>query len=493
MRMCSRHLTAFPLVAAVLLLSLTFLAPPASAHPGLRVAGALLVVEVAPGQTFTHIMTVSIGETDPALDIMVAVKGFGQSLDGSFHSLEPSEDTSPYTARTFISLDKTSFHLDPGGSEEVSANISVPSDVGAGARYAIINIHTQPVGGGQVGIVSAVDVPVLLTISDTELTKTGTITEISVGNVTVGQPLVLSTFYKNTGNYYYKARNSITLTDEGGNEVAAISTPLTSNSIIPPYSHRFDVSIDQELPVGTYNVYSKVTLEDGTLLDERSISFEVTEPYVPPVSEVCITLTPGSAAVLQTPDGRVSISFPQGSVTSAVKVCLRSCSRAELPAPPVDYKLGATCFRIEGLPGLLAKEATVAVKYSTDDLEVAEEDGSRLSLAYWDEAEKEWVILFTQLNEDEKTLTTATNHLGVWTVMVAPEAISPPSPPAIPLLIGGIIAAVVLITFAAYYVIKRRSARASERTEGALNTVNENKGQATIYVKEGITLSPLFL
>lgn len=423
------------------------------ANPGLRVVGAKLAANVAPGEVLIHKMVVSIGPQDSAMDVLVDVKGFGQNLEGSYICLEASEDTSSYSARTFITLDKTSFHLEPGNSQEVTATIVIPNDVGAGGRYALIYIHSQPIGQGQVGIVSAVAIPIMLTISDTKLVKTGNITDLSIGDVITGQPIVISTTLKNTGNHhYYKAQNEVLITDEKGNKVATISTPPSDYAIIPTYSVQFNITFEQKLSVGTYYVNSKVTLEDGTLLDERSTSFEVKKPYVPPPSVFCITLTPRSPALLQTPDGRFSISFPQGAVVSEVEVCLKPYPRAQLPSPPPNFKLGATCFRIDGIPGLLAKEATIKVKYSADDLAVAEGDASRLRLAYWDETQNKWVILPTQINEAEKTLTVTTNHLSIWAVLVAPAPT-----PINWLLVGGTIAAVVGVGLFVFFLLRKKA------------------------------------
>jgi hypothetical protein len=106
-------------------------------------------------------------------------------------------------------------------------------------------------------------------------------------------------------------------------------------------------------------------------------------------------------------------------VLSDVVVTLQPYSMNQLSPAPSGAKLGATSFEITGLAGLLSKDASVLVKYSSDDLAAAGGDASQLKLAYWDAAQNQWVILPTQVNTQGMTLTTSTNHMGIWAVMVS--------------------------------------------------------------------------
>ncbi len=145
------------------------------------------------------------------------------------------------------------------------------------------------------------------------------------------------------------------------------------------------------------------------------------EEYVPPPTESSVTLTPGSPGTLASPDGRYSVVFPQGAVLSDVIVTLKPYSRETLRPAPEGARLGATCFEITGLAGLLSKNAIVRVTYSADDLAVAGGDASQLKLAYWDTAQNQWVILPTQLASKDLKLTTTTNHLSIWAILIQPQ------------------------------------------------------------------------
>jgi hypothetical protein len=79
--------------------------------------------------------------------------------------------------------------------------------------------------------------------------------------------------------------------------------------------------------------------------------------------------------------------------------------------------MGTTSFRVEGLSGLLAEKATVAVKYSSSDLERAGGDASRLVLARWDEGKNEWSIMKTKVDTASSMLNASTDRFSIWAVM----------------------------------------------------------------------------
>jgi hypothetical protein len=202
--------------------------------------------------------------------------GVGQSLDGGYQELTEDEDTSPYSARSLISISPQEFRLAPGSSQDIEVIVAVPSDIGSGGRYAIIYTHNEPADQSGTSIVSAVGSSVVLTLTDTELTKDGTITNLDFGEPGSGEPLDVTVIFQNTGNYHYKARAEVSLSDAEGNVLAKTSSSLCTSSIIPGYSRQFTVSLapEQALPEGEYYVESSVVLEDGTLLDTTEIKLD---------------------------------------------------------------------------------------------------------------------------------------------------------------------------------------------------------------------------
>ena len=255
------------LALAVAALVVTLCPLPASADPGLRVTGIVLVANVTPGETITHEMTVGIRETDPAMDIVVEVK-----------------DWTSYSARDFIVIDQPSFHLEPGQEQKVTATITIPPDVGDGGRYALIKIAQKPVSGGGAQTLAAIDVPIVLTIKDSQLIHTGRITDLTVAKVVSGQPIVITTTVENTGNHHYKVKAELTILNAKQKVLGTNYTPVTTSSIKPSLSGQIQgkCTPQRKLGAGNYTVRSRVMLEDGSVLDEAESRFELTEPYIPP-------------------------------------------------------------------------------------------------------------------------------------------------------------------------------------------------------------------
>ncbi len=458
-------------LATLTLVTLSILLPvQVLANPGLRVAGVLLVTDVSPGETLTHKMNVGIGESDLAMDIAVEVRDLGES-----------------SARDFITINNPSFHLEPGQSQDVMATIKVPLKVGEGGRYAIIRIAQKPAAAAGISSLVAIEVPVRLTIKDSQLIHQGQITEVSA-EVISGKPVDMFTTFKNTGNHHFKFKGEVTVSNARGEVLDTIYIPLILSPVIPSLSQRLKVSFIPKgaLALGVYSVKSRVMLEDGTLLDEKEGSFKVTELYALPPAPAKMTISAGSAAALQTPDGAIAISFPQGALISEAEISLRYYPLQQIPAAPAGFNLATTVFRVDGLTGLLAKEAGITVKVSQADLDKAGGDASRLRLARWDETDNRWTVLETKVDKQAMTLSTNTNRLSIWAVMVATSvappvppapSVAPPAPPAAPSaaplvppappaapptevswpLIGGAAAAIIIIALLIFLLVRRRA------------------------------------
>jgi hypothetical protein len=282
--------------------------------------------------------------------------------------------------------------------------------------------------------------------------------ELPTAEAVSGEPVEILTLFQNTGNHDFKVKAEVSIRDAQGKLLETISTPVAASSVIPSVPRQLKATFipQAELPLGSYSIQSKVMLEDGTLLDEASGSFEVKEPYIPPPPAASITLNPNSAATLATQDGRISIAFPQGSVTSQVQVSLQSYPPTQLPTPQSGIELGTTSFRVDGLTGLLLKKATVTVKYSSADLDEAGGDAAKLKLARWDEAQNEWSVLQTKLDKGAMALSTSTNQLSIWAVVVGGTGSSSPFGAINLWLIIGGAAGIVIIALLVYFLAVRR-------------------------------------
>jgi hypothetical protein len=385
----------------------------------IKVTGTKYTGSIAPGSSAVHTMTVGTNPDDPPMDLMVDVLGIGQTTQQGIFGLSSEKDLSPYSARTFITVSPRTFHLEPGTSQEVKATITVPQNVGEGGRYAMLTIRNAPIGNGTTAIVTSISVPVLVTISGTGITRKGSITDVTVADIIPGQPIKITTALKNTGNYHYKVKTDISVTDSAGKAVATGGTNVSTTSIIPPFAQNYDTNLVTPLSPGTYTITATATSDDGTVLDTKMVSFEMKDTYIAPLDEATVTLSPKSSAVLTSTDGRVVVTFPAGAVFSDVNVTLKPFSNDKLPPAPQGARLGGTSFRIDGLTGLLSKDATVLVKYTSADLEATGSDVSKLTLARFDDLDNKWTILPTTLDKSTLTLSSATNRFGVMVVMAS--------------------------------------------------------------------------
>lgn len=276
------------LLAAVLLLAAAQLltASPALAAQ-LQVDGGIINLTAQPGDVYEHTFTVQSGSGDRVQEMLVEAAGFGQELDGSYYAIPAAEDSYPRSARDFIAdIDKPSFTLNPGpsGAKEVTVRIEVPQEIGDGGYYAIVYVHSLPSGDEQVGTVLAFNIPVVLTVKDTERTTGGEIADLTAGEVADEETIVVSTVFENTGNYHYKARNSVTIMDSAGDQVAEASVPLTSSSIVPGYAYGFEAPLlgmggISELPAGRYEIISEVIGEDGVVRDTETLVLNLDDDY----------------------------------------------------------------------------------------------------------------------------------------------------------------------------------------------------------------------
>jgi hypothetical protein len=260
---------------AVILLILTAFAP---AEAGLTISGGLMMTNVTPGQHISHVINVSTDKADPYMEIRAAINGFGQKLDGANDDLPTVLDVSPYSARPLLNITPNVFNLEPGGTKKILLNVDVPQDIGKGGRYALVNIYSPPITMGILSLVIAVDVPIVLTISETEQIKTGEIVDLEISKPVSAKQQNVSVILKNTGNYHYKAFAEAVLKDEMGKILANASSPVSITSILPFTLRIFDLSLVHRIPLdpGTYYVNATVRLDNNSIIANREAAFTVT-------------------------------------------------------------------------------------------------------------------------------------------------------------------------------------------------------------------------
>jgi hypothetical protein len=416
-----KNIRKFGILSLIIVTILSVTPSPVLASPGLSVGqygGKGLNPEVSPGESYSWTLAVGIGDTDATTDVLIEVLGYGDNSQGDTQPLLPEDDTSSYSARSFIQPNTVTLHVEPGQTAQTNVTVTVPEDVGSGGRYAILRFSTVPKPGATVSVISVINLPMRFTIKDTQLIHQGKITETNILPTESGKPVEIDTVFQNTGNHHYKIQGTIGIMDNQNKLIDTIHVNVLSPVPDGTKTIKSKYIPQIELTPGEYSYKTKLMLEDGNLLDETNGKFVISEKYIPPSAPSSISLKPGSSGKLGTVNNLISIDFPQGAVLSEVEVSLRSYSLDQLPLAPVGYKVAMTCFRVDGLSGLLAKEATVTVKYTNADLEKAGGDAAKLKLARWDETDSKWTILDTSVDKGDKSLTTHTNRFSIWAIMV---------------------------------------------------------------------------
>lgn len=265
------------LILLMLIAGSTFVAPVAA----LKVSGARIALDITPGQTVTSPIGISIGADEAGGTYAVDVLGFGQLVaDGSYTGLESTADTSSYSARPFITVDKPTVQLTAGGSVSVIATIAVPVDAKDGGRYAIILVHpAASASGAPAAFATAVAIPVLLTIRGGANTQNGEITAVDLSTVEPGKPFMVTSTQKNTGNYhYYGIVSNITVIDSKGTAAASVKTLPMTRAIIPGNSVKSTAQVSPGLPEGVYQITVKMETQDGNVLATKTQELNVGNP-----------------------------------------------------------------------------------------------------------------------------------------------------------------------------------------------------------------------
>jgi hypothetical protein len=402
---------------------------------GLTVFGGKIETGAETGRDYSYSMKVQ-NTSDASLDIAVEIKGYGTESENPFVVLDPADDASHHSARQYLAVAPSAFHLASAELREIVVSANIPQDTEAGGKYAIVYIHTVP-KSGSVATTAGMAARVLLTVEGSRLSHTSQITAVSLVS---GKSLQALVELANDGNQHYKPHLRGTL--RKGDKVLALASTDDLWPVIPHYSRQFGLSFRpaETLPAGDYDLDVEVLDELEAMVAQQTSTLKLNTAYAPvadlpssalapsvakvPAAPVSIVLKPSAKATLATEDETISINFPQGAVISQVPLTLRGDQAENAPPAPADYQIGGTCFKVEGLNGLLAKEATLTVKYSANDLQSAGGDASRLVLARWDEGAGQWTVLKTRVDRSNMTLTATTDRFSTWAVMARPAGSS---------------------------------------------------------------------
>ena len=272
----------------ILLINLIPVVPVNADNNTVAVTPSLIIDSVNSGSTKTLTINVTNGF---ALDLEVA--GLGESVKGALQRIPAAEDTSSFTARPWITIDKN--HMEAGTNQTLTVTISVPSGASPAEKYASIYLNTLQSTGGNATIISGIIVPLVLTVDSPSFTgsPSGQITDLSVTNAYRGKPVDVLTSFTNTGNCRVTdAKNKVTIKDSAQVIKWQNEAPITAPSVLPNYPRIIDTPYNIGLPLGDYSATSDITLTGGTVYT-RTLNFTVVEP--PPLPATPSLTAPGNS------------------------------------------------------------------------------------------------------------------------------------------------------------------------------------------------------
>ena len=203
-------------------------------------------------------------------------------------------------------------------------------------------------------------------------------------------------------------------------------------------------------------------------------------PPTPPPGGAIQSFASGLTTVLTSPDDKVSVTVLAEASVELSFLSYDPKTPGDAPeAPPAGLAFGITLFDLQvlNLYGVPAPDArflspiTISVRYTNDDIQVAEGNPSTLSLHKYDPTFQSWIPVTTTFDPVTKTVQTRVSQLSFFALMgpgqplnptptTVPDSptatLLPPTPgdvaPGSGLLIGMLIAGFILIAAGSYYL-----------------------------------------
>jgi len=270
-----------------ILLMLIFLITPVLGATTL--SGVKLMGNYTTNETIIFPMKLSTSPSDSNITYQITVLGFGNNAAGGYIGIEPNLDISPHSARPYITLDKSEVTITPGGSKIITATVKTPAST-LGGLYALINIRPKITGSNGTTVITAMNIPVMITITNNTLIRTGEVTKIIIDPSNT-----ISTTFTNTGNtHYYNVRNIIGINND------YFSTKPLITAIIPGETVIFSQHLNKSPETGTYIITSYIVAEDESVITVNKTTFNFTKL---PVTTIPITNLSKSPTIKKSPLG----------------------------------------------------------------------------------------------------------------------------------------------------------------------------------------------
>lgn len=204
-----------------------------------------------PGDSIQNILRVYNDTTEPVL-VSVNVDNFSPTGEAGQVVIDENTPDTGFSLKSWITLNQSSFTLEPRASQTVEFTIAVPQNAEPGGHYGSILASIAPVDavtGGGVGIAQRVGALLLLDVAG-EVTEKMYIAEFVAPEFSEYGPVDLTLRLKNDGSVHLKPRGYITITNMFGKEAGTIDIPQTN--VLPQSVRKFDLGWGVKYMYGKY-------------------------------------------------------------------------------------------------------------------------------------------------------------------------------------------------------------------------------------------------
>jgi len=202
---------------------------------------------------------------DEVLSVTLTVKEIAQNLNGAFIF---SDVRFPRSAAAFIRLNTNVVELWPDQIHEVNIDVDVPGNTPDGGLYAAVLVNYKTISKGEE---SETVIPVMMVLPGRQIVK-GEISEVFLKQSAKGEPIEVTTIFKNSGNVHFAIAGKIRVKDQHEKEIAAV--PVESGIILPGYSVQLKAILNPDMfYVGSYTAES--VLQSGAFSNSRRKVFQI--------------------------------------------------------------------------------------------------------------------------------------------------------------------------------------------------------------------------
>ncbi len=232
---------------------------------GIEVSSPLYEYTIKPGSVQQDIIKIKNVGSQVQTYFPQALDFKSDNKSGTPVFLKEGEENGTYSLAKWILVSKDKITIEPGKSEALNFNISVPEDAEPGGHYAGILFSTEPVvptEGTGIGLTSKVGSLVLVRVAG-DAKEAAKITDFSADKDTYDKAEVkFSTTVENTGNVHVQPKGVIEVKNVFGGTVAGLDVNQLASNVLPGSSRIFDSSWkDPGFKLGYYT--ATVTLSYG--------------------------------------------------------------------------------------------------------------------------------------------------------------------------------------------------------------------------------------